>query len=264
MGSFAKGCVGFAAVVAALLTPSLAPAATAFVQDESGYYYAAPGEANDVTVTQDGFNLQTFQIVDPGAPITAGEGCQSVSEHEATCTFAASMALVVRLDDLDDSFAGPDMVTALQVAGGDGDDTIEGGDGYDTFWGEAGDDSIRTGYGEFIASFANVALGGPGNDTLIGGGRPDLLRGEGGHDFVDGNRGRDTLTGGDGNDSVSGGRARDRVGGGEGHDTISGNGGNDWLYARDGLHDTVKGGRGFDHAHVDRRLDSVSSVNVFF
>jgi hypothetical protein len=50
MGVFAKGCIGFAALVVALLAPSLAPAATAFVQDESGYYYAAPGEANDVTV----------------------------------------------------------------------------------------------------------------------------------------------------------------------------------------------------------------------
>jgi hypothetical protein len=124
MRSLAKGCVGFAVVVAGLLAPSLAPAATAFVQDESGYYDAGPGEANDVTVTQDG---QNFHIVDPGASIAAGDGCQSVSEHEVTCTFAVSMALNVSSDDLNDSFSAPAMTTAILLSGGDGDDTVQGG-----------------------------------------------------------------------------------------------------------------------------------------
>jgi Ca2+-binding RTX toxin-like protein len=131
------------------------------VQSESGYYHAAPGEANDVTVTQDG---QDFHIVDTGAPITAGDGCQSVNEHEVICTFAVSMALDVLLDDLDDSFSATDMTTASLVSGGDGDDTVQGGNGPDWFWGGAGDPGADPGEEE-----GNVAYGGTGNDTLIGG-----------------------------------------------------------------------------------------------
>jgi Ca2+-binding RTX toxin-like protein len=262
MGSFAKGSVGFACVVAALLTPSLASAAAAYVLSESGNYHAARGEANDVTVTQDG---EHFHIVDLGASITAGDGCQSVNEHEVTCTFAVSMALDVSLDDLDDSFSAPDITTTIVWSGGTGDDMVQGGIGVDWLWGGPGDDSIRTGLGADPGDErANVAHGGDGNDTLIGGPLTDELVGNGGADFLDGNRGRDTLLGGGGNDSLSGGRERDTLYGKKGHDTISGNGGNDWLYAQDGLHDTVKGGRGFDYAQVDRGLDSVSSVNVFF
>jgi Ca2+-binding RTX toxin-like protein len=261
MGRFAKGCAGLTVVVAALVTPALAPAATAFVQDESGHYDAAPGEANDVTVTQDG---QTFHIVDLGASISAGDGCQSVSEHEVTCTFAVSMALNVSLDDLDDSFSAPGMTTAILLSGGDGDDTVHGGIGPDSFWGGAGDDTIRTGAGADPGEEqGNMARGGDGNDTLIGGSYFDGLIGGPGADVLAGNGGHDYVYGRRGNDSVSGGRLRDTVSGGKGHDTISGNGGNDWLYARDGLHDTVKGGRGFDHAEVDRGLDTVRSISAF-
>ena len=107
-------------VAAALVTPSLAPAATAYVHSgsESGHYDAPPGEANDVSVTQDGANGQDFHIVDTGATITAGDGCQSVNAHEVTCTFPASMALNVSLDDLDDSFSAPDMTTMILLSGG--------------------------------------------------------------------------------------------------------------------------------------------------
>jgi Ca2+-binding RTX toxin-like protein len=259
---FTKACVGSAAVVAALLTPSLAPAATAYVLGESGHYQASPGEANDVTVTQNG---QDFHIVDLGAPITAGDGCQSVSEHEVTCTFAVSAGLEVLLGDLDDSFSASDMTTAILLYGRAGDDTIRGGTGPDWFQGGGGDDTIRTGPGADPGEEqGNTALGGQGNDTLIGGPHPDVLRGEAGDDVVDGNRGRDAISGGHGHDVVSGGRANDTVRSGEGHDTISGNNGNDRLYARDGLHDTVKGGPGFDYAHLDRGLDSVSSIEAFF
>ena len=253
-----------ALVAVSLATPTGANAATAFVQSESesGYYQAAPGEANDVTVTQDG---QEFHIVDAGASITAGDGCQSVNAHEVTCTFAVSMALFVSLDDLDDTFSAPDMTTAILWSGGDGNDTAQGGIGPDSFWGDAGDDSIRTGPGADPGEEqGNVAHGGPGNDTLIGGSYHDELWGDAGADFLDGNRARDTLLGGAGNDSLSGGRARDTLYGGKGHDSIRGNWGNDRLYARDGLHDTVRGGRGFDYAQVDRGLDTVRSVSAFF
>jgi Ca2+-binding RTX toxin-like protein len=266
MRSFAKGCVGLGAIVAALLAPSLATAGTAFVANDGvAYYDAAPGEANDVTVTQDGFNLTNLHLVDLGAPLTAGDGCQSVSEHEVTCLFSPNSGLLVSLDDLDDSYSAAAMKTSTRWSGGDGNDTAQGGQGVDELWGEAGDDTIRTGAGADPGEEqGNLAYGGDGNDTLIGGSYSDLLRGGAGDDSVTGNGGHDTVVGGKGNDSVSGGRLRDNVGGGEGHDTLSGNGGNDWLYAQDGLHDTVKGGRGFDHAEVDRRLDTVRSVGAFF
>jgi Ca2+-binding RTX toxin-like protein len=264
MQVFPGACVGFLGVVAALLTPSLAPAATAYVGSgsESGYYDAAPGEANDVTVTQEG---QDFHIVDAGAPITAGDGCQIVSEHEVTCTFPVSMALFVSLDDLDDSFSAPDMTTTIQLSGGNGNDTAQGGKGVDWFWGDAGADVIRTGPGADPGEEeGNLAFGGPGNDTLKGGSYPDELRGEAGADVVQGNRGRDFLWGGHGDDSVSGGRAGDTIHGGGGHDTVSGDGANDTLYARDALHDRVNGGAGFDRSHLDPGLDSVRSIEAFF
>jgi Ca2+-binding RTX toxin-like protein len=258
--------IGSLGVLAALLAPSLASAGTAFADiDTGGHYYAAPGEANDVTVTQDGFGLATLHIIDAGAPITAGDGCQTVSEHEVTCSVGSGGSLEARLYDLDDSFSAATMKTGIFWAGGEGDDTAQGGQGVDTLWGEAGDDTIRTGPGAADGEAqGNFAHGGDGNDTLIGGSYRDELRGGAGRDSVTGNGGHDILIGGSGNDSVSGGRLRDRVAGGEGRDTISGNGGNDLLYARDGFRDTVKGGRGFDRAEIDRRLDTVRSVGAFF
>ena len=256
MRGLARGFVVFAGVVAALLTPSLATAATAYVQRDSGHYEAAPGEANDVTVTQDG---QDFHIVDAGASITAGDGCQSVNPHEVICTFSVHADLEVLLGDLDDSFSAPGMTTAILLYGRAGDDTIRGGRGPDWFQGGGGNDTIRTGPGA-----GTTALGGQDNDTLIGGPHADVLRGEAGDDFVDGNRGRDALSGGHERDSVLGGRGGDTLRGGVGRDTVSGESGDDTLYASDDVRDTVRGGSGFDRGHLDRRLDTVRSIEAFF
>ena len=94
-------------------------------------------------------------------------------------------------------------------------------------------------------------IGTEGNDRLVGGSGVDRICGGGGNDVILGGGGKDVLMGGPGND---------RITGGAGVDFLAGESGNDTLFARDGQRDRVIGGPGKDIATVDRRLDSVSSV----
>jgi hypothetical protein len=54
------------------------------------------------------------------------------------------------------------------------------------------------------------------------------------------------------------------VRGGRGHDFVLGESGDETLYAKDSVRDRVWGGRGFDRARVDRGLDEIRSINLFF
>ena len=47
-----------------------------------------------------------------------------------------------------------------------------------------------------------------------------------------------------------------------GRDVICGGKGNDTIYARDGHGDVVNGGPGRDVAHIDRKLDRTTGVEV--
>jgi Ca2+-binding RTX toxin-like protein len=66
---------------------------------------------------------------------------------------------------------------------------VAAGDGHDTVSGTTGDDTIR---------------GGDGRDLLFGGSGDDDIRGDDGNDTILGNAGRDTINGGDGRDSLYG------------------------------------------------------------
>ena len=57
------------------------------------------------------------------------------------------------------------------------------------------------------------------------------------------------------------GGASDRLQGDSGSDVLLGEGGNDWLWARDGQHDHVKGGRGYDR-YRDQSIDRLRSVEA--
>ena len=71
------------------------------------------------------------------------------------------------------------------------------------------------------------------------------------NDLLPGTRGRDRICGLGGNDRLLGGPAADVLRGGAGADT---------LLARDGARDLVDGGSGRDRATVDRRLDTLRSI----
>jgi hypothetical protein len=121
----------------------------------------------------------------------------------------------------DFSFSAAD-VTAIEVNGGNGDDTvrvdettgvftipttIDGGNGNDNLTGGSGDDTL---------------VGGNGDDVLNGGAGTDTLQGGNGNDTIDGNRGNDPEFGGNGDDTFVWNP-------GEGSDTIEGKNGNDTL-----------------------------------
>jgi Ca2+-binding RTX toxin-like protein len=93
---------------------------------------------------------------------------------------------------------------AVNLFGGDGNDTLIGGSGNDLLFGQAG------------------------NDTLVGGNGNDLLFGGDGNDTLTGGAGSDQMFGGAGNDRMvwNPGDGSDLMEGGDGIDTAEVNGGN--------------------------------------
>jgi hypothetical protein len=86
------------------------------------------------------------------------------------------------------------------------------------------------------------------------------IRGTAGDDRLVGTIGKDVICGLGGNDVLLGKAGNDTLIGGPGRDRLDGGAGADQLKARDGDHDRVSGGNGRDRADVDRRGDSVRSV----
>src|ERR1700748_1097569 len=87
---------------------------------------------------------------------------------------------------------------AVNIFGGDGNDTITGGSGNDLLFGQAGNDTL-------LGKGGNDQLfGGDGNDTLTGGTGDDMVFGEAGNDRMIWNpgEGSDLNEGGDGIDTV--------------------------------------------------------------
>ncbi len=137
----------------------MAGAGTATVLGRTLAYQAAPGEANEVTVTR---SVETYRIVDRGSTIVAAAGCTSVGPNEVAC--AGEAVRVIRIEVLD----GNDLVSLSTarpsvVRGGDGDDTLAGGEGSDLLVGDGGNDTLKAGTG------IDLLDGGPGADQLSGG-----------------------------------------------------------------------------------------------
>lgn len=95
--------------------------------------------------------------------------------------------------------------------------------------------------------------GTPGDDLLGGTSGPDVICGFGGDDVIGGNGGNDIIKGGPGDD---------RIQGDSGRDVLMGGSGKDWIWARDGVHDHVVGGRGYDQYRYDKSIDRLRSVEA--
>lgn len=98
--------------------------------------------------------------------------------------------------------------------------------------------------------------------TIVGTQGADLLAGTAGPDVICGLGGNDVIAGNGGNDILRGGLGSDRIQGDGGQDVLQGGGGNDWLWARDGLHDHVNGGGGYDRYRADKSLDKKLAVEA--
>jgi RTX calcium-binding nonapeptide repeat (4 copies) len=254
-------------------------------------YEAAPGEANDLTVTSNAG--KTYVVHDGGATVTPGAGCASLDAATALCAFPPqsgfgnSGSVLIDTGDMDDHVHGnltPNIDGSIQVDGGIGADTLQsggalsGGPGDDTLEGGTGDDTLE---------------GGSGRDTLRGGPGADLLRGGGGDDTLDGGSGnrdvavydertkpvvvdlaggrrqgtrgeRDRLRhiedvdGGAGDDVLRGDAHANVLHGLGGADQLSGRGGADHLDGGSGGGDTTLGGPGNDDLLTNNRRDRAS------
>jgi Ca2+-binding RTX toxin-like protein len=138
------------------------------------------------------------------------------------------------------------MPSAIELAGGDGDDIL----------------TSRGGFGSGQVFAGSVVLrGDDGNDTLTGSNLDDLLVGGGGVDSITGYGGNDELRGDDGNDQLYGNDGNDLLVGGLGSDSFVGGNGNDTLEAADGVADTsLSGGAGVDICFFDFGLDPAPSA----
>jgi hypothetical protein len=124
---------------------------------------------------------------------------------------------------------------------------------------DSGDDEDEDDDEEF-----DVIKGTAGPDLLVGTSGNDVIYGLGGADRIDGGGGHDVIYGGNGPDRLSGGRGNDVLVGGWDRDVLRGNAGNDTLRGRDGIPDTMFGGRGIDRVRYDRWLDRNFSVELVF
>src|SRR3954447_16063746 len=129
----------------------------------------------------------------------------------------------------------------------EGDDAVFAGSPVPiTFFGENGHDTVAG------SAYADVVIGGPGNDEVFGERGNDYIDGGDDSDVLYGGLGDDTirelrfgvgehLYGGPGNDIVAGGRGGDSIFGGTGNDVLVGGSGSDHLYGGPG-DDVLYGG----------------------
>ena len=190
---------GIAAAAALLLAPALSGASMASVSGTNLFFFAAPGETNNLTAAFDGTD---YVLTDPGAAITPAVPCAAVNANQVKCPATGIQQLDLRLNDLNDVVSVAASVT-LPVSQSDFSVKIEGGDGNDTITGAANVSNLLYGDDSFS--------GGTGNDTVTGGTMGDALIGAGGNDALRGVGGNDQLWGDEGNDLVDGGAARDSI-----------------------------------------------------
>jgi hypothetical protein len=234
-------------------------------------YRAAPGERNDVVVTETPGAPPVVRIHDAGAEIaldrSIGSWCTTTGPHDAVCTLESfspyNNPIEFKLGDANDRLAVSEVSDpTLQtiVDGGTGADELRGG-----------------------TSVSNATFrGGPGRDVVIGGAAGDQLSGGGSDDTIDGGPGVDWLgygdrarpivvdlaagrggeagehdaianienvNGGSGPDRLAGDAGPNELDGGPGDDVLRGRGGPDGLSGGDGI-DRLFGGAGDDGLDV--------------
>ncbi|MGY0794576.1 beta strand repeat-containing protein [Azospirillum argentinense] len=174
------------------------------------------GAGNDVLVGGGGNNVlfggagdDRLYVDTQTASLDGGAGNDTVyARYSGGVTLDLSASI-----ELFNGSVGSDTVTAanassaVELIGGDGDDSLTGG------------------------AYADSLRGDNGNDWLDGGDGDDTLSGGNGNDWLCGGSGNDTLSGGSGNDTLVGGFGDDSLVGGSGADlfVFSNGGGNDIL-----------------------------------
>ena len=102
---------------------------------------------------------------------------------------------------------------------------------------------------------ANTLNGTDGNDFIYGLGDRDILTGRAGNDEISGNNGADIMKGNANDDVMVGGRGSDDIN--TGNSTDLGSGLEDFVYAFDGVPDTVCVGTGDWEVRFDGDLDTI-------
>jgi hypothetical protein len=230
--------------------------APATILDDSFYRYywqsaemeVALDEAGNATIVQqDSFwykqpsrSWEEGWLWDPDEPAHAGTAVTAEKPRDAT-------AISIQLGKDDDRIdaVSYDAETAQEQAKAREEDS--------------GDDEDEDDDEEF-----EMIKGTAGPDLLVGTSGNDVIYGLGGADRIAGRGGRDIIYGGNGPDRISGGRGNDVLIGGWDRDVLRGNAGNDTLRGRDGIADTMFGGRGIDRVRYDRWLDRNFSVELVF
>ncbi|HEX8103491.1 MAG TPA: hypothetical protein VF533_12815 [Solirubrobacteraceae bacterium] len=258
-----------AAALAAAALPAAATAGTVSVKDGTVTFTAAPGEANDLRVSQ---TSEGFAFADFGAPITASAGCAPAGASKATCTVETGR-VVARLGDGDDKGAATAGDFGVRIDGEGGADAIRSVTTNADLRGGPGDDDIT------CEGRSCAMLGGIGADWMRGYTEPEYPGGDGSVSYRDHTAGvRVTVDGiaDDGNASDGPVGERDNViairalVGGPGDDDLSdgpndprypgnalyGMGGNDTLHGLGGG-DLVMGGSGTDHLDGGPGSDSL-------
>lgn len=275
-----RGLVGVSVVIASTFAGSGAAGADEDIPRLR--YVAAPGEANDLTIEQDGGDLVITDIGAAALP-TSLAGCTPVAVPagvSARCSAPGELIVHLELGDLDDHILADMLLPqiTLHVDAGDGDDIIELGDGDDRIVGGLGDDTLYGGFGDdrIIGQEGDDWLdGSPGADTidggagfdalfgkngadvLSGGGNVDFIFAGGGNDVADGGAAADYVEGEGGDDTLRGGGGADELKGNGGSDTMDGEAGDDLIRARDDEADSIRCGAGDDIARIDGGIDSV-------
>lgn len=260
------------AVALFLIPASLAHAATAAVEerdcdpkqgcDYEPVFNAAPGETNNVTVTDEDHGAVLF--TDTSATITPGRDCAAVDDHNVRCSSTAYTNITccadVNLGDGNDTLSGPS-TRNLYITAGTGNDTvhvlgyavIDGGGGRDVL--EAGRgfisdgddgsadrpfdaDSMQVDDGHGVLSYekrttpvtvdlGTGVAGGPGESDQVSG--FTIVRSGSGDDMLRAGNSPVTFLGGGGNDVLIGSPWKDHLYGQGGADTLDGGAGDDTL-----------------------------------
>lgn len=191
-----------AVLVSTAAVPAVATAGTVTAEGGALVFRAAPGEANDLYVNDEGGEI----VFDDSLAMTSTPGLCDRGEFEPAgrlrCVPQGGSGVRIELGDGDDHLrlgSGWTLGTPIAADGGPGNDELNGYAGPETFH------------------------GGDGNDTLKGNQGDDHLFGDAGNDVIEGGDGADEVRGGDGDDTVGGGGTADRadiVDGGAGRDTL--------------------------------------------
>jgi Ca2+-binding RTX toxin-like protein len=209
-----------------------------------------------LTVTDDdgGFGADTAAV----ASLTPGNDAVTLTPADVPAGVDRLVLFALAGDDAVDASA---LAVAVELVGGDGDDTLVGGSGDNVLRDGMGDDRLVGGPGtnlfELSPGSSDTVVGGSGNDTisfrassagvtfsLAETDAQNVFSDDRGDHYVTAS-GVENLYGSDHADDLTGDGGANLIFGGAGRDTIRGGGGDDVIYGGTGSSsDTVAGGAG--------------------